>query len=171
VNKKKNPDWLTIDFILGYFNGNEISPHKRYEDFVRAKMIGTYESPLTNTVASTILGSDNFIDNIKERYLNVKEKDRDLPALRELAVPPNINEIYNIVISETNDNPFLIRNCTLYLSRNHSEKTLKEIGNFFGISEAAVSQANYRFCYRLAKDRQLRIKINRLKKRLDILKV
>ena len=171
VDKKKKPDWLTIDFILGYFEGNGMSPHKRYKEFVNAKMIGKYESPLQNTVASTILGSDNFIDKIRERYLKDRKKDRDLPALSELASTPDVNEIYNIIKSEVKDNSSLLRNYTLYLCRNYSGKTLKEIGNYFGISEAAVSQANYRFCHRLEKDKKLKKRIRHIQKRVAMFNV
>jgi hypothetical protein len=34
VGKKKNPDWLTIDFILGYVNGIGPTPQNRYKEFV-----------------------------------------------------------------------------------------------------------------------------------------
>ncbi len=164
VDKRKSPDWLKIDFILGYFGGNEMSLQQRYKEFVNAKMLGSYESPLQDTVASTILGRDDFIEKIRDKYLKGREKDRDLPALSELAASPDINEIYNTIKSVIKDNPSLLRNYTLYLCRNYSGKSLKEIGKYFGISEAAVSQANYRFCHRLEKDKKLKTIIRHIQK-------
>ncbi len=93
IKKKKKPEWLMIEFILDYFKGIGMDPRKRYRDFVIARMSGRYESPLEETVASTILGSERFIENIQERYLKGKEKSRDLPALGKLASSPDINEI------------------------------------------------------------------------------
>ncbi len=91
-----------------------------------------------------------------QSYLKGKEKNRDLPALGKLASTPDINEIYNAIKSVIKNDPSLLRNYVLYLCRNYSGKTLKEIGNYFGISEAAVSQASYRFCHRFEKDKKLK---------------
>jgi REP element-mobilizing transposase RayT len=171
INKKKKPEWLMVEFILDYFKGNDGNPQKRYRDFVLARMIGRYDSPLEGTVASTILGSDRFIENIQERYLKGKEKNRDLPAVGKLTSTPGINEIYNAIKPVIKNNPSLLRNYALYLCRNYSGKTLKEIGNYFGISEAAVSQANYRFCHRLKKDKNLKKRIRGIQKEITLFKV
>jgi REP element-mobilizing transposase RayT len=171
IKKKKKPEWLMIEFILDYFKGIGMDPRKRYRDFVIARMSGIYESPLEETVASTILGSERFIENIQERYLKGKEKSRDLPALGKLASSPDINEIYNAIKSVIKNDPSLLRNYVLYLCRNNSGKTLKEIGNYFGISEAAVSQTNYRFCHRLEKDNKLKKRISRIQEGIALFKV
>ncbi len=171
IKEKKKPEWLRVDFILDYFKGNGMNPQKRYQDFVIARMSGRYDSPLEDTVASTILGSDRFIENIQESYLKSREKNRDLPALGKLASTPDINEIYNAIKSVIKNDPTLLRNYVLYLCRNYSGKTLKEIGNYFGISEAAVSQANYRFCHRLEKDKKLKKRISRIQEGIALFKV
>ena len=171
IGKKKKPKWLMVEFVLDYFKGNGQDPQKSYRDFVLARMIGKYESPLKKTVASTILGSDNFIEHIHERYLNSKEKNRDLPALGKLVSTPDINKIYIEIKSLIKDDSSLLKNYVLYLCRNYSGKTLKEIGDYFGISEAAVSQANYRFCHGLEKDNELRKRINRIQEEITLFKV
>lgn len=171
IGRKKKPGWLKTDFILGYFEGNGVSSYKRYREFVNVKMIGKYESPLVQTVASTILGSDDFIEKIRERHLKDREKDRNLPALKALAGSLDINEICNTIKEEIKDNPSLLRNCTLYLCRNYSGKTLKEIGSYFDISEAAVSQAHYRFCHRLKRDKRLKNRIRNIQKKIVTFKV
>ena len=171
IDKRKSPDWLTVDFILGYFSGYNISPKQKYKEFVSAKMLGTYESPLQDTVASTILGQDGFIEEIRETHLKNRAKDRNLPALNELSASPDVNEIYNTIKSVVKDNPSLLRNYTLYLCRNYSGKSLREIGNYFGISEAAVSQANFRFCHRLEKDKALKKTIIQIQNKITIFNV
>jgi len=171
IDKGKSPDWLTIDFILGYFSGYNISPKQKYKEFVSTKMLGTYESPLQGTVASTILGQDCFIEEIRETHLKNRAKDRNLPALNELSASLDVNEIYNTIKSVVKDNPSLLRNYTLYLCRNYSGKSLREIGNYFGISEAAVSQANFRFCHRLEKDKSLKKTIIQIQNKITMFNV
>jgi len=43
-----------------------------------------YDSPLKEVTASVLLGSQDFIQIIKESYLSDKKPDRDLPAIRQL---------------------------------------------------------------------------------------
>jgi hypothetical protein len=48
------------------------------------KVNGGYIDPLAGVVASTILGSEDFVRRIKENELDGRTLDRDLPALTEL---------------------------------------------------------------------------------------
>jgi hypothetical protein len=52
-----------------------------------------YKSPFDEVFASTILGSLDFINYIKESFLKDKKSDRELPALNEISDKPGINEI------------------------------------------------------------------------------
>jgi len=102
IGKKKKAEWLTVDFILCYFeNGNEHA-RKKYGEFVKARISSKHESPLERTVASTILGSDNFIELIKDKYLDPKKRDRNLPAMKELLTSPDIAETYKEVAMKFN---------------------------------------------------------------------
>jgi len=170
IGSKEKPEWLAVDFILEYFKGNGMSSFARYRDFVMSK-VGNDDSPLEGTVASTILGSDNFIEKIHENFIKGREKNRDLPALSKLSSSPDINEIYNSIKSVIRDDLSFSRNYAIYLCRNFSGKTLKEIGKYFGISEAAVSQTNYRFCHKLAKDKKLKKRIDELLRKITLFKV
>ena len=89
----------------------------------------------------------------------------------KLASTPDINKIYNEIKSLIKNDSSLLRNYVLYLCRNYSGKTLKEIGNYFDISEAAVSQSNYRFCHRLNTDNKLKKRIRQIQKELTLFKV
>jgi putative transposase len=91
------PVWLKTGFILGFF-GKEIQQARiKYRDFVHEMISKEYTSPLLATVASTILGSPEFVNEIQERHLSAKKADRDLPALRELTSRPSLDEIVKAV--------------------------------------------------------------------------
>jgi REP element-mobilizing transposase RayT len=83
---KRKPEWLTVECILRYFANTTEEARKIYDEFVRSRINGAYQSPLEGTVASTILGSDLFIELIKDTCIDRKKRDRNLPALKELTV-------------------------------------------------------------------------------------
>jgi len=72
IGKRKEPDWLKVDFILSYFGRNISSARRRYKGFVKAVFGEGNESPLKEVVASTILGGEDFIKEIKSEYLKDK---------------------------------------------------------------------------------------------------
>ncbi len=50
TGKKKKPDWLRVDFILGYFGSELLSSQEKYINFVLARINGKYNSPLDETI-------------------------------------------------------------------------------------------------------------------------
>jgi hypothetical protein len=52
-----------------------------------------YESPLKATVASTILGGEEFISTVSDRHLGQKRSARNLPAVKALARRPSMDAI------------------------------------------------------------------------------
>lgn len=162
IGRKKIPEWLMADFILGYF-GKEISDaQKRYLEFVDALAGQEYNSPLKDTVASTILGSADFVKEIKENYLNTRKVDRNLPALRELSKRPSIETIKKEVKSVFGADQTLSEKVSLYFCHKYSGQRLKEIGRHFGMSESGVSQTSRRFALKIDKDNKLRKKIEQV---------
>jgi REP element-mobilizing transposase RayT len=163
IGKKKRPEWLTVDFILCYFDNDNLQARKRYQEFVNARINIKSESPLEKTVASTILGSDTFIELIKDKYLDRKKKDRNLPALKELMKSPNIAETYKEVEAFCNSNASLTKKITLYLFHKYRDKPLKEIGTYFGIGESAVSESS-----RHTKRNQINTRTTKFLKNVDL---
>ncbi|HDO21615.1 MAG TPA: hypothetical protein ENG86_02005 [Nitrospirae bacterium] len=159
IGHRKKPQWLKTDFIWDYFGKKVSTTQKRYREFVNAFVDKEYGSPLKETVASIILGGIDFVEEIKDKYLNGKKVDRNLPALAELSTGPTIEEISNGVKAILEEDTALSRKASLYLCHRYSRKTLKEIGSYFGIGESAVSQASHRFKRKLDKDRKLSKKI------------
>ena len=158
IGKKKTPKWLTVDYVLSHFGKDKIARQKKYSEFVNALIDKEYDSPLKETVASTILGGTLFVNEIKDKYLNGKKKDRNLPALRELA-KTKIEEIVRGVEAALGENEVLSKKAAIYLCHRSSGRTLREIGGHFGIGESAVSQISRRFIALLDKDKKLNKKI------------
>ena len=168
VGLRKKPDWLRLDFILSYFAKRIPTAQKRYQKFINAFVKKEYDSPLKDTVASSILGGADFVEEIKDKYLSGKKSDRNLPALAALNAGPTIEEIYNEAKAVLKEDTALSRKATLYLCHRHSGRALKETGSYFGIGESAVSHANHRFELTLDEDRKLRKKIQDICKKLNL---
>ena len=166
VGQKKVPEWLTTDFIYGFFAEKPAVARKRYRQFVNDLVKQEYESPLKDVFASTILGGVEFVKDIQERYLESVKNDRNLPAMTELSRKKTIAEIRAAIDKEFNNNPSMAKKVALYVCHKYSGGRLKEIGQNFGVGESAVSQASRRLSEILVRDKYLRKKIAGITKEL-----
>jgi len=170
VGKEKIPKWLKLNFILGYFGKRRSIAQKKYHEFVNSLVDKEYKSPLTDTVASTILGGSDFVKDLKDKYLTSQKLDRNLPALRELS-KASTTEIIKEVNSIFAKDPSLAKKIAIYLCHKYSARTLKEIGTHFGVGESGVSQASRRVELALQQDKKLREKIKHISEGLRLCNV
>ena len=154
--KRKAPKWLMRDFILGYFGDEPAPARKQYQAFVRSAMDQDYENPLAKRTHSVILGSAQFVAEIKDRFLENKKQDRDLPALREFSSRLDLERIENVVDSVIPSHEKRARQIKLYLCHRYSGMKLREIGKHFSIKESGVTQASRRIEIKSGKDKKLR---------------
>ena len=153
---EKVPDWLTTGFTLGYFSKNIETAREKYKSFVHDLIKQEYQSPLLETVASTILGSPKFVSAIQERHLNSKKADRDLPSLRELTCRPSLDDIVKAVKKVLPENERLATKAGIYICHRYSGAKLKEIGEMFRLTESGVTRASKRFEESIEDDKDLK---------------
>ena len=161
-------EWLTTSFTLGFFGKKTEEAQKKYRWFVNDQVEREYESPFVGTVASTILGDPDFIEEITVNCLEGREVDRNLPTLRALTKGILMNTIKAEVTAELGDDR-LSKPATLYICHRHSGATLKEIGSCHGLGESAVSQASRRFALRVENDGELKRRIEKIEAKLKCL--
>ena len=125
-----------------------------------------YESPLKDVVSSTLLGNADFISYIKETFLSDKKPDKDLPALKELAPKASMQYIFDAVDKSLGNHAKFSRNVKMYLCQKYTAEKLKDIGRHFAIGESGVSQAGRRASQRMGKDKNLRLEIKKLERRI-----
>jgi hypothetical protein len=161
IGLNKASEWLTENFILGYFGGNNSGARNSYRDFVEDLLDKEYDSPLKQVIASTILGRPEFVSEITGRKLGEAQDVRNVPAIKELAIRPSVDDIIARVQKEPVDQK-LLRNISIYCCRQLSGARLREIGAYFGISDAAVSQVSRRLTLKCEKDHELKQVVMRL---------
>lgn len=168
IGLRKAPEWLARDFILSYFGKKASRAQQAYRDFVNAVTGQKYKSPLEQVVGSTILGSEDFIEAIRDRYLDNREIDPNLPALKQLSGKPLIPEIREEVELVFGEDCLLAREVGLYLCQKYTGERLKQIGRHFGIGESGVSQASRRIAMKIDQDNRLRKKVKNIENKLDL---
>jgi hypothetical protein len=88
-----------------------------------------------------------------------------MPAVKALALRPSMDEIIMKIKVELGDRAELLRNVSLYCCQKYSGAKLKDIGERFGISDAAVSQASRRVAIKAETDQQLKEMLDRIETR------
>ncbi len=150
------PDWLTTGLILGYFGRKAATAREKYRRFVHDLIEREYPNPLQGAVASAILGSPEFVSQIRERHLIGKKADRDLPALKELTGRPSLDEIRDAAREVFSENDRLATKAGIYLCHRYGGAKLKEIGELFRLTESGVTQASKRFELEIKSDEKLK---------------
>jgi REP element-mobilizing transposase RayT len=166
--ERKAPGWLQRDFILSYFDAKPTSAMKIYRRFVKSFTDQEYESPLVELSHSVILGSTEFVDKIKDRFLKGKQPDRELPALRGITNRPGLDDLEQVVDSALQTDEKLARQVKLYLCHRYSGKKLRKIAERFGVSESGVTQASRRIQIKQKNDKKLGKLITKMVKELPL---
>ncbi|MDD2366164.1 MAG: transposase [Desulfuromonadaceae bacterium] len=141
IGMTETAKWLTTSFVLGYFDGEDA--RDKYRKFVNDAITMEISNPLQNVIASTILGSNEFVREKSQELLGERKGDRNIPAVRILN-RPTIDEIIEVVKNEVHDES-LAKKVGIYFCHRHSGARLREIGERSGLSEAAITQASRRF--------------------------
>ena len=156
VGKDKKPEWLTMELVLGDFGGEGRRGFRRYREYVERREAKELESPFKTVIASTFLGSEEFINNIRMEYLEKKKVDRrNISAIKKILRGPSLEEIEKAVAQILAKGHALYKKVCIYLSHQYSGMRLDEIGAYFGMRGSAISQASRRFNETLKGDREL----------------
>jgi putative transposase len=152
---QKSPSWLETSAILKSFGRK---PYDAYRSFVVKN--NTF-NPYRQIHASTILGPPEFITRI-QKYVK-GENIRDVPALKKVSGRPTLELIEKAVSESAPDD--IRRKMYLYISQTKGY-SLKEIGEYFDMKSAAVSQSNVRFKTRIKNETELKRTKDKIEKRL-----
>jgi hypothetical protein len=170
VGLKRKPSWLESGLILSYFSAEEQVAQGKYRGFVREALRLPIQNPLKEVYASAFLGTESFIDRIwKEKRKGMAVQDsRNIPALKFFAEKPSLNAIKQATERVLGPSGRLSRKFGLYISRQKGGVALKEIGAFYGMKEAAVSQAVGRLRKALLETPLLKKKLQQILKELKM---
>ncbi len=150
VDGEKTLVRLDTSLILKHFDNDLETARRQYEAYViENRMMG---NPLKDSYKGIVLGGNAFIQSIKERVGKIGNK-REVPETKSLTAY-TAEEIIQKVMAEfsiSREEIFnkkrgnFFRQMTLYLLKQGTSMSLKEIGELFQMDYAAVSQACKRY--------------------------
>ncbi len=172
LNKGKRKSFINYEMVLNYVGGDNRNGRSEYTRFIRRGLDKEVKSPLEQGKGTGIIGSEGFIEIIKDKFLKEKINAREQPQLREIKKVFKPEGLIDYFLQITD----LKREAVCVRGRNSLERTMlmeflyryckitqPEIGEFFGgIEYSAVSQARIRLQKKIKNDRKTKMRFDEL---------
>jgi len=177
IGKLKMPEWLSGDRLLSQFGKNLRAARKNYQAFVEDADPWTLEDPGKSPVGGFILGGLDFVNWVKETFLSSEQTNKEKPQLTALQSGVDLSKIVSMAgdifgvqsegILAKGKKKNLARDVAIYLSRNLTRLSGKELGQHFGnVSGAAITMRHKAVAEQLIKDKKLQSRIKRLESQI-----
>jgi hypothetical protein len=177
IGKTKVPDFLETGRVLSYFGTERKEAIKTYRAFVEGVDVETLENPEKQAVGGFIMGDEDFVRWVKDRFLSTRDDEKEIPQLRKLKPRINLETIVQAVCDEVGCREEQIREkgrkgnqareLAIYLARDLSGVSGRELGEFFGgVSGAAVTVRYNQVNRAMARDKGLKRQVDRIKERI-----
>jgi putative transposase len=177
IGKSETAPFLETDWLLSNFGKSKKEARRNYKDFVEKADIKALENPQKQVSEGFILGDADFVNWVKEAFLSGRTNEKEIPQLRKLKPKVQLETVINAVCKEFDCNKEQIvlkgrkknkaRELSIHLARDLSGMSCKDLGEYFGgVSGALITIMNNRVAREAAENRQLRRRIDRVKKRI-----
>jgi putative transposase len=125
-------EYLTTDWLLGFFSKNKTEAQKLYRKFVREGI--AIKSPWEELQGQVLLGEEDFIEKHKD-FLSDKENKKEIPKSQRYLNRPKLGKIFEKAMNKDE------RNNQIYTAHVKFAYTLKQIADELGIHYSTVSKA------------------------------
>ena len=163
---------LDVSFILSKFADDKKQAQKQYMQHVMRNI--NLKNPLEKSYKNIALGSEKFIEEIKEKIFKLSSnreinyiKDENLLSKECVidAISTQLGIDKSIIFKKSRGN--IYRKLALYFLKKYTPLSLKEIGELFSMDYSAVSQAVKRFEKEIRKDRMTQEMVEKTTKELE----
>ena len=168
-------NFLEVEEVLAYFGGDTSKGRRRYEEFVLEGISERIPSPLEKGKGHGIIGTSDFIEKIREQYIELATGSREVPAVKKILaqVEPKriisaICEMFKVERQELLRKGYkgVARGVLMEMLYRYGGMKQWEIGELTGIDYSAVSVMRKRSSALQGRDRRLLALLERPKKRL-----
>ena len=185
VDQVRKPDWLETRELLSYFaprgsshgKSDKKEAIKYYRAFVQDVDPEAVENPAKQAAGGFIVGGSDFVRWVQESFLARRKDEKAIPQLKVLRPRIPVGAIVEAVSREFDGDEERIlekghkrntaRDIAISLSRSHSGVSCSDLGvTFGGISGSAISERCKELSKELARDRQLRGRMERIERRI-----
>ncbi len=175
TGKAKSPAWLTTGEILNHFGKRKNTAIRNYRSFVEELDIATLEDPGKETFGGFILGDGSFIKWVQSTFL-FSQGNAEIPQLKKLQPKVPLAGIVDVVctaykcekekILQKGRHRSQERGMAIFLARDLSGLSGKELGSYFGVSGAAITMRYNQFSNEVSANQKLRKLVQKIKKQL-----
>lgn len=172
LSASKREDFLEYQVVLAYLGGDNHKGRRSYQEFIQWGIEHDIESLLELGKGSGIIGGADFVESVKEKFLDKERSTRELPALRELRKqfqPEELIDIFSRLVGKDRseicrrDKQSVERLMLMEILYRFCQISQPEIGNLMGgIDYSAVSRGRKRLQTRLRREQKLKRKFNQL---------
>ena len=175
--KQKVPQFIETNWLLSNFGKNIKEAQKNYRNFVEKVDAQTVENPDKQLIEGFLLGDRNFVSWVKESFLSNREDDKEIPQLKKLKPKMALENVVQAVAQDFGCSQELIlvkghkknkaREVAIYLARDMSGASCKNLGGYFGgVSGALITIMHKRIAEQAMQNRKLRHRLDGIKKRI-----
>ena len=176
IGKDKASPWLERGLVLSQFGRKKKQAIQNYKVFVESVDLNTLENPEKDLTGGFILGSNDFVQWVKETFLSSRTDDKEIPQLRKLKPVIEVKTVVDAVADEFGISREMIlskglkrnraRDIAIYLARDLTGESGAMLGEYFGnISGAAITVRYNHLLKEIDRKKRLKAKVNKLKRK------
>ncbi len=173
VNKRKKQEFIDYDLVLEEYGGDNDEGRQAYGNIISIDILGEMDVK-EKIVGQSIIGREDFVEKVLDRYLKMESDKREQPSLRELQGLKAKEEIIRAVKEETGKGLEEIKKAkgverSILMDLLYRAGGLRgtEIGNILGVDYSTVSQRRKKLRDRLKKDNKLKQFFSRIEMKLS----
>jgi len=177
IGEANTPYWLETGWLLSQFGRKKKESARNYKEFVENVDMANVENPEKDLSGGFILGSSDFVNWVKERFLSALPDEKEIPQLRQLKPIIEKKTIVEAVSKEfgcdcesilkKGSKKNTARDMAIYLSREITGETCKNLGEYFdGISGAGITVRYNHMLKEFKRDRRLKSRADRVRKQI-----
>ncbi len=167
-------DGIDYRLVLDEFGGDNPAGRKRYFSQIREDLGG--ELTLDElVVGQSILGSERFIDWVREAHLD-RTTDRERPDIGKIHSYRSVETVISVISQQLGKKDILqetgtTRQLAMTVLYSCAGLNNREIGEIFGVDYSTVSQGRKRFREKIKSDAYLRSAIDKVEQQLSKIKI
>ncbi|MGA1869603.1 MAG: transposase [bacterium] len=177
IGHQKVPEFLETNWLLSSFGKSKKEARGNYKQFVENVDIKVLENPSKYLIEGFILGDTDFVNWVKETFLSGRQEEKEIPQLNKLkpkVVPEKVIQAVCREFSCSQDDIVTkgrkknkAREVAIYLARDMSGLSCKDLGIYFGdVSGALITIMYNRVAEQAKQNSDFKLKIERIKKQI-----
>jgi len=102
--KRKQVDWIDYRPVLNDIGGSNATGRRRYRRFMQDGLGRTLDSPLASAMYGLALGSEAFVDRIRQMARG-REEDAELPQVSQMRPRPDLDTVVRAAAEHFGEDP------------------------------------------------------------------